>query len=98
MKAQHFDLIYAQSGYLYTIILDAPHAGTSYRDAPRASHAADGIIYFVSHQPQHYLTPPVIPPQPRNTPSVAYQNLTPDYARMMSQSGATTSYAQPVPP
>ena len=30
LKAQQFDLIYAQSGYLYTIILDAPHAGTSY--------------------------------------------------------------------
>ena len=51
LKAQQFDLIYAQSGYLDTIIPDAPHAGTSYQDAPGASHVADGIIGLVSHQP-----------------------------------------------
>ena len=98
LKAQQFDLIYAQSGYLYTIILDAPCVGTSYQDAPGEFHATDGIIGSVSHQPQHRLTPPTIPPQPSNTPSVSYQNQTPDYARMMSQSIATTSYAQPAPP
>ena len=51
LKAQQFDLIYAQSGYLYTIIPDAPRAGTSYQDAPGESHGVDGIIGFVSHQP-----------------------------------------------
>ena len=51
LKTQQFDLIYAQSGYLYTIIPDAPRAGTSYQDAPGASHAAYGIIGSVSHQP-----------------------------------------------
>ena len=51
LKAQQYDLIYAQSGYLYTVILDAPYVGTSYRDAPGASHATDGIIGSVSQQP-----------------------------------------------
>ena len=97
LKAQQFDLIYAQSGYLYNVIPDAPHAGTSYRDAPRASHAIDSIIGSVSHQPQHRPTPLALPPQPNNTTSVAYQNQTLDYARMMSKSRATTSYAQPAP-
>ena len=98
LKTQQFDLIYAQSGYLYTIIPKDPHASTSYWDAPRASHAIDGIIGSVSHQPQHRPTPPAVPPQPSNTASVSYQNQTPDYAIMMSQSRATTSYAQPTPP
>ena len=97
LKAQQFDLIYAQSGYLYTIILDAPHLGTSYRDALGASHAVDGIIGSISHQPQYRSTPPTIIPQPSKTVSVSYQNQTLNYARMMSQSGATTSYAQPTP-
>ena len=48
LKAQLFDLIYAQSGYLHTVILDAPHLSTSYRDAAGASHAADDIIGSVS--------------------------------------------------
>ena len=51
LKAQQFDIIYAQSGYLYIVIPDAPRAGTSYRDALGASHAIDGIIGSVSHQP-----------------------------------------------
>ena len=80
------------------MIPDTPRVGTSYRDALGASHAADGIIGSVSHQPQHRPTPPAIPPKPSNTPSVSYQNQTPDYARMMSQSGATTSYTEPTPP
>ena len=33
LKAQQFDLIYAQSGYLYTIIPDAPRPSTSFRNA-----------------------------------------------------------------
>ena len=50
LKTQQFDLIYAKSGYLYTIIPNTPRLGTSYRDAPGASHAIDGIIGFVSNQ------------------------------------------------
>ena len=83
---------------MYTVILDASHAGTSYHDAPGASHVVDGFIGSLSQQPQHRPTPPVVPPQPRNTASVSYQNQTPEYARMMSQSGATTSYVHPAPP
>ena len=48
LKAQQFDLIYAHSGYLYIIIPDDAHPITSYRDAPEASHVADGIIGSVS--------------------------------------------------
>src|SRR5713226_6972161 len=44
LKAQQFDLIYAQSGYLYTVIPDAPRGDSPHHDAPGASHAADGII------------------------------------------------------
>ena len=51
LKAQQFDLIYAQSGYLYIVIPDAPRPSTSYCDALGASHAADGIIGLVSQQP-----------------------------------------------
>ena len=83
---------------MYTVIPDTPRASTSYRDAPGASHATDGIIGSVSQQPQPQPTPPTITPQPSNTANVAYQNQALDYARMMSQSGSTTSYAQPVPP
>ena len=36
LKAQQFDLIYAQSGYLYTVTPDAPRLSTSYCDAPGA--------------------------------------------------------------
>ena len=97
LKAQQFDLIYFQSGYLYTIIPNYPHPSTSYRDAPGASHAMDDIIGSISEQPQHHPTPLVITPQPSNNANVAYQNQTLDYARMMSQSRATTSYAQLVP-
>ena len=51
LKAQQFDLIYAHYGYLYTIIPYAPRVGTSYQDAPGASHVADGIIGSISQQP-----------------------------------------------
>ena len=93
LKAQQFDLIYTQSVYLYTVIPDAPHPSTSYRDALGASHVVDGIIGSVSQQPQPRLTPPIVALQPSNTANVAYQNQALDYARMVSQSIATTSYA-----
>ena len=72
LKAQQFDLIYAQSGYLYTIIPDAPHPSTSYHDALGASHTMDDIIPLVSQQPQPQLTPLSITPQPSNNASVSY--------------------------
>ena len=51
LKAQQFDLIYAHSRYLYTVIPYAPRPSTSYRDAPGASHATDDIIGSISQQP-----------------------------------------------
>ena len=51
LKAQQFDLIYSQYGYLYTVIPDAPHPSTSYHDAQGESHIADGIIGLVSQKP-----------------------------------------------
>ena len=71
LKSQQFDLIYAQSRYLYTIITNTRHAYTFYRDASGESHVAYGIIGSVSHQPQHHPTPTAIPPQPSNTASVS---------------------------
>ena len=97
LKAQQFDLIYARYGYLYTIIPYTPCPSTSYCNAPGASHVVYGIIGSVSQQPQPWPTPLFITPQPSNTANVAYQNQAPDYATMMSQSRATTSYAQPMP-
>ena len=48
LMAQQFDLIYAQSGYLYTVIPDSPRPSASYHNAQGASHVADGIIGLVS--------------------------------------------------
>ena len=79
LKAQQFDLIYAQSGYLYTIIPNAPHGDSSQQDAPGASHAADGIIGRVSSHPQPF--------------SIARPTPGPDPSRATSQSGATNPYA-----
>ena len=80
LKAQQFDLIYAQSIYLYTIIPDAPCAGTSYRDAPRESHDVDDIIGSVSHQSQLHVTHPMMPPHLYNTLGVSHPNKDPDYS------------------
>ena len=51
LMAQQFDLIYAQSGYLYTIIPDGPRVVTSCWDMPRASHAANGVIDSITQHP-----------------------------------------------
>ena len=83
LKAQQFNLIYAQSGYLYTIIPDAPRGDSSQHDAPGASHTADGIIGRVSSQPQPF--------------SIARPTPGPDPSRVTSQSVATNQYA-PVTP
>ena len=48
LKAQQFDLIYAQPRYLYTIIPCAPYVGTSHQDALRESHVVYGIIEGVA--------------------------------------------------
>jgi len=48
LKAMQFDLIYTQSGYLYTVIPDAPRTRGFLADKPGASHSADGIIGSLS--------------------------------------------------
>jgi hypothetical protein len=49
IKAQQFDLIYAQSGYLYTIFPDAPRPLPFGQEKPRVSHATDGLIGSMTH-------------------------------------------------
>jgi hypothetical protein len=48
-KDQQFDLIYAQSGYLYTVFPDAPRPIPFGQDKPGMSHAADGLIGSMNH-------------------------------------------------
>jgi hypothetical protein len=44
-RAQYLDLVYSQTGTLYTLLPDLPRPGTSSTStAPAASHAADGVI------------------------------------------------------
>jgi hypothetical protein len=45
-KAQQYDLIYAQSWYLYSIILDAPCSQFSELST---SHAVDVVITYALH-------------------------------------------------
>ena len=87
LKAHQFDLIYAQSGYLYTIIPDAPWSGTSRQDMLGASHRlyypAPSVFPDLSNDATH----------PGNTHSVSQPSYTPDYSRVMAHSGATSFYA-----
>jgi hypothetical protein len=48
-KAQQFDLIYAQTGYLYTVSPDAPRPKPFGQDKPGMSHTADGLIGSMNH-------------------------------------------------
>jgi hypothetical protein len=48
-KAHQFHLIYAQSGYLYTIFPYAPRPIPFGQDKPRMSHIADGLIGSMNH-------------------------------------------------
>jgi hypothetical protein len=55
-KAQQYDLIYSQSGYLYTVLPDLPKPMPFGQDKLRMSHLADGFIGNTTHhstQPQH---------------------------------------------
>ena len=49
--ALKYDLIYAQSGYVYTILPDLPRLGGA--NASGASHADDGIVGSLSHPYTH---------------------------------------------
>ena len=52
--ALKYDLIYAQSGYVYTVLPDLPRPSGA--NAPGASHSADGIVGALSHP---YAQPPM---------------------------------------
>jgi hypothetical protein len=62
-KTQQFELIYAQSRYLYTVLLNTPRPMPFDQDKPRMSHSADGLIGNTTHhnpqpqQPPMYGTP-----------------------------------------
>jgi len=52
-KAQQFDLIYSQSGYLYTVLPDAPCPFTFLQEKPRMSHVVDGLIGSMTNTQPH---------------------------------------------
>ena len=58
--ALKYDLIYAQSGYVYTVLPDLPKPGGA--NAPGASHSTDSIVGSLSHTsaqpPMGYGFPP----------------------------------------
>jgi hypothetical protein len=56
-KAQQFELIYSQLGYLYTVLPDAPRPVPFGQDKPGMSHSADGLIGTTTHHNPY-------PPQP----------------------------------
>jgi hypothetical protein len=58
-KAQQFDLIYAQSGYLYTVLPDAPRPVPFGQDKPGMSHAVDGLIGTMTHHNPYIQPPPM---------------------------------------
>jgi hypothetical protein len=55
MRAQQFDLIYSQSGLLYTILLDAPRSILD-KSRQRAGPHADGIVGSAQTKPVEQLT------------------------------------------
>jgi hypothetical protein len=66
-KAQQYDLIYAQSGYLYTVLPDLPKPVPFGQDKPGMPHSADELIGATTHHgpqpkpPSMYGTPQYLP-------------------------------------
>jgi hypothetical protein len=58
-KAQHFNLIYAQSGYLYIVIPNAPRHVPFGQEKPGMSHATDELIGTTTHHNLYIRTPPM---------------------------------------
>ena len=48
-KTQQYDLIYAQSGSLYIVLLDAPRHIPFAQDKPGMYHSVDGLIGTTTH-------------------------------------------------
>jgi hypothetical protein len=82
-KTQQFELIYAQSKYLYMVLLDTPRPMPFGQDKPRMSHSSYKLIGNTTHQnplpqqPPMYGTPqylseyggiPYYPPPPYQQP------------------------------
>jgi hypothetical protein len=58
-KAQHYDLIYAQSRYLYTVLPNALRPIPFGQDKPGMSHSADGLIGTTTHHNPYIQPPPM---------------------------------------
>jgi hypothetical protein len=58
-KAQQFELIYSQSGYLYTVLPDTPRPMPFGQDKPGMSHSVDGLIGTTTHHNSHPQQPPM---------------------------------------
>jgi hypothetical protein len=58
-KAQQYDLIYAQSGYLYTVLPDLPKPVPFGQDKPGMSHSADRLIGTTMHHSPQPQPPPM---------------------------------------
>jgi hypothetical protein len=58
-KDQNFDLIYAQFGYLYIILPDAPRPIPFGQDKPGMSHTTNGLIGTTTHHNTYNQSPPM---------------------------------------
>jgi hypothetical protein len=62
-KAQQYGLIFSQSGYLYTVLPDAPRLIPFGQEKPRMSHSVNGLIGNTTHH-----NPCIQPPPMYGTP------------------------------
>lgn len=89
-----YDLIYAQTGYVYIVLINLPRPNDS--NAPRASHATNDIIEYISHtQPSPYPKPPMSYGQPHGGHNFAYTYPLPDPSCINTYQGTSMSYAYP---
>jgi hypothetical protein len=58
-KSQQYDLIYAQSGYLYTVLPDLPKPVPFGQDKPGMSHSIDELIGATTHHGPQPQPPPM---------------------------------------
>jgi hypothetical protein len=66
-KSQQYDLIYAQSRYLYTVLPDIPRPVPFDQDKPGMSHSVDGLIGTTTHH-NPYIQPPPMYGTPQHPP------------------------------
>lgn len=92
--ALKFDLIYAQSSYVYIVIPDLPRSAIF--NATRSSHVADAIVGTISN-PQPYAPPPVSYVQPQGGKSSSYIYPFPNISHGNSYLGPNMPYAYPHP-